>query len=62
MSVSVSLGNSCVCQTYPFAIAVVESLQFDDVGVSDDAHDLQFTILPSVSTWLDAYMTGMILP
>lgn len=30
---------------YPLAIAVVEGLQLDNVGVSDDAHDLQFSIL-----------------
>lgn len=30
---------------YPLAIAVVESLQLDDVGMSDNAHDLKLTIL-----------------
>jgi hypothetical protein len=35
--------------TYPFAIAVVKGLEFDNVGVSYDSHDLQFSILPSRS-------------
>ncbi len=34
---------------YPFTIGIVKGLQLHDIRVSDDAHDLQFTILPTVS-------------
>jgi hypothetical protein len=30
---------------YTFAIGVVEGLELDDVGMADDAHDLEFTVL-----------------
>ena len=31
--------------TYSLSIGVVECLQFDDVGMTDDPHDLKFTVL-----------------
>jgi hypothetical protein len=34
---------------YPFAVRIVESLQLDNVGMAHNPHDLQFTILLSVS-------------
>ena len=34
--------------TYAIAIGIVESLELDDVGMTDYAHDLQLTIL-----WID---------
>lgn len=39
-----SCGNKWMC-SYPFTIGIVEGLQLDDVWVSDNAHDLQLTIL-----------------
>lgn len=38
--------------TYTLAIVVKEGLQLNDVGVSDNAHDLQFSVLlPSQLRW-----------
>ena len=34
--------------TYSFPIGVIKGLQFDDVWVPDDAHDLQFSVLATV--------------
>lgn len=31
--------------TYAFPVRVVERLQLDDVGVADDSHDLELTVL-----------------
>lgn len=31
--------------TYPVAVRVVESLQFDDVGMAHDPHNLKLTVL-----------------
>ena len=31
--------------SYPFTVAIIESLQLDDVGVSNDTHDLKLTVL-----------------
>lgn len=36
-------------RSYPLAIVVEEGLEFDYVGVPDDAHDLQLTVLVVVS-------------
>ena len=36
-------------QTYAFAVGVVKGLELDDVGMADDSHDLQLTILGKVS-------------
>lgn len=38
--------------TYPVAIGVVECLEFDDVGMAHDPHDLQLTVLQKVSAGL----------
>jgi hypothetical protein len=35
--------------TYPLAVVVEEGLELDNVGVSDNAHDLEFTVLLGVS-------------
>lgn len=35
--------------SYSFAIGIIESLQLHDVGVSDNSHDLKFTILAQVN-------------
>jgi hypothetical protein len=35
-----SLGGPDDDEAYPFAIGVVKSLELDDVGMSDDTHDL----------------------
>jgi hypothetical protein len=43
-----------LADTYPLAIVVEEGLEFDDVWMSDDAHNLQFTVLPRVSTYVVA--------
>lgn len=32
-------------ETYPLSVRVVESFQLNDVGVSDNPHDLQFAVL-----------------
>lgn len=32
-------------ETYPVTVGVVEGLQFDNVRVSHNPHDLQFTVL-----------------
>lgn len=42
--------SECRGGTYPLAIVVEEGLELDNVGVPDDAHDLQFTVLLEVST------------
>lgn len=34
--------------TYPLAIRVVKRLELYNIGVSDDAHNLQFTVLNGV--------------
>lgn len=34
---------------YAFTVGVVEGLELDDVGVADNAHDLEFTVLRSKS-------------
>lgn len=34
-----------LADTYPLAVVVEEGLEFDDVGMSDNAHDLQLTVL-----------------
>jgi hypothetical protein len=46
----VSLGlMACLAwMTYAIAVGVVESFQLDDVGVSHDAHDLEFSVLRAV--------------
>ena len=31
--------------SYSFAVGVVKGLELDNVGVTDDAHDLEFTVL-----------------
>lgn len=31
--------------TYPITIGVVKGLEFDDIGVAHDAHDLELTVL-----------------
>lgn len=31
--------------TYPVAVRVVKCLEFDNIRMADDAHDLQLTIL-----------------
>ena len=36
--------------TYPLTIVVEESLELHDVGMPDNAHDLEFSILQEVST------------
>lgn len=38
----------CICArlAYPFPIRIVEGLQFDDIWMTDNAHDLQLSILP----------------
>jgi hypothetical protein len=41
--------------TYPLAIVVEECLEFDNVRMPDDAHDLQFTILLRVSSCAVAF-------
>lgn len=43
--------------TYPLAVVVEEGLELDNVGVPDNAHDLEFTVL---SGWLavDAHVRG----
>jgi hypothetical protein len=35
------LGKS----TYTFAVGVVEGLELDNVGMTNDTHDLEFTVL-----------------
>jgi hypothetical protein len=35
--------------TYPLAIVIEEGLELDNIGMPDDAHDLQFTVLLRVS-------------
>jgi hypothetical protein len=35
--------------TYPLAVVVKEGFEFDNVGVPDDAHNLQLTVLLRVS-------------
>jgi hypothetical protein len=35
--------------TYPLAIGIVKGLELNDIGVTNNAHDLQFTILIEVS-------------
>jgi hypothetical protein len=42
--------------TYPLAIVVEKGLEFDNVRVPDDAHDLQFTVLLRVSQCAGAHM------
>jgi hypothetical protein len=42
-------GCACFADTYPLAIVVKESFELNNVGMSDDAHDLQFTVLVQVS-------------
>jgi hypothetical protein len=44
-----------LADTYPLAIVVEEGLEFDDVGMPNDAHNLQFTVLPRVSTRMVAF-------
>lgn len=39
------LTAGLVRSTYAITVGVVECFQRDDVGVADDAHDLQFAIL-----------------
>lgn len=34
-----------VADTYPLAIVVEKGLELDNVGVADNAHDLEFTVL-----------------
>jgi hypothetical protein len=34
---------------YPVTVAIVEGFKFNNVWMSDDAHDLQFSILVQVS-------------
>jgi hypothetical protein len=41
--------------TYPLAIVVEEGLELDDVGMPDDAHNLQFTVLLRVSSCAVAF-------
>lgn len=43
----VELGRENV--TYPFAIRIVKGLQLNNVGMSDNTHDLQLSILVIVS-------------
>lgn len=35
--------------TYPLAVAIVKGLELHNVGMSDDAHNLEFSILPRVN-------------
>jgi hypothetical protein len=45
---AVSRRNLCIGDetgTYTFAIIVEEGLEFDDIGMSDDAHNLQLAVL-----------------
>jgi hypothetical protein len=35
--------------TYALAIRVVECLELDNIGVTNDAHDLKLTVLPRFS-------------
>jgi hypothetical protein len=35
--------------THPLAVAVVEGLELDDVWMSNNAHDLKFSVLRKVS-------------
>jgi hypothetical protein len=35
-------------ETHPLAIVVEEGLELHDVGVSDNAHDLKFTVLVAI--------------
>ena len=37
--------SSNVLGTYAFAVRVVEGLELDNVGVTNNAHDLKFTVL-----------------
>jgi len=39
----------CICIAYPVSVGVVESLELDDVGMADDAHDLELSVLGGVS-------------
>jgi hypothetical protein len=34
-----------LADTYPLAIVVEEGLELDNVGMSDNAHDLEFAVL-----------------
>lgn len=34
--------------TYPLSVGVVEGFELDNVGVSDDTHDLQLAVLQTV--------------
>jgi len=36
--------------THSFAIGVVKSLQLDDIRMTNDAHDLELTVLEIVSS------------
>jgi len=38
-------GGGAIADTYPLAVVVEEGLELHDVGVPDDAHDLQFSVL-----------------
>jgi hypothetical protein len=40
--------------TYPLAVVVEESLELDNVGMSDNAHDLEFAVLLG-SAWLSLW-------
>jgi hypothetical protein len=48
-------------EAYPLAIGVIERLEFDDVGVPDNPHDLQFTILEASVRWHDLIAYRMYL-
>jgi len=39
--------------TYSFTVRIVECLQLNDIGVADDAHNLQLTILCTQSVMID---------
>jgi hypothetical protein len=48
--------------TYPLAIVVEECLEFDNVWMPDDAHDLQFTVLLRVSSCVVAFWGRLCRP
>ena len=44
-----NVPDELIWGTHSFTIRVVESLQLNDIWVTNDAHDLQLTILNAVS-------------